>query len=157
MKFSTKEDIEAPIVDAFALFSDFDQFERSALRRGADVRRTDSLKSFGIGMQWASAFKFRGKPRKIDAELVSYDPCDGYEIEMHSSDVVAHATLELMSLSKSRTRATLAIEIKPKSLSGRLMIQTMRLGKSRLEKRFRVKAVDFVRLIERKYKSTTNA
>lgn len=157
MKFSTKEDIEAPIENAFALFSDFDQFERSALRRGAEVRRTDSLKRNGAGMTWQSAFKFRGKNRKITAELIGYDPSDGYEIELQSADVTAYATLELMSLSKSRTRAALAVELKPKSLSGRLMVQTMRLGKGRLEKRFRIKAADFVRTIERQHKSNGTA
>ena len=77
MKFSTKEDIEAPIVDTFALFSDFDQFERSALRRGAEVRRTNSLKRHRTGMAWAPVFNFRGKNRKIEADLIDYEPCDG--------------------------------------------------------------------------------
>lgn len=153
MKFSTKEDIEAPIEDAFALFSDFDQFERSALRRGADVKRTDSNLRKGVGMTWAAAFKFRSKNRKLDAEIVSFDPCEGYEVEVQSSDLCAYGMLELMALSKSRTRATLSIELKPKSLSGRLMLQTMRLGKSRLDRRFRIKAADFVRIIEREHKA----
>ena len=153
MKFSTKEDIEAPLQDTFELFSDFDQFERSALRRGAQVRRTDTLKRVGVGMSWAAGFKFRGKERKVTSELVSYEPCDGYAMDIQSPDMTAHATLELMSLSKSRTRASFSVELKPKSLSGRLMIQTMRLGKSRLDKRFRVKAADFARVIERQHKS----
>jgi hypothetical protein len=157
MKFSTKEDIEAPIEDAFALFVDFDQFERSALRRGGQVRRTDSLKSKGVGMSWDAGFKFRGKARKVSAELIAYEPNDGYEMDVQSSDLNAIATLELMSLSKSRTRATLSVELKPKSLSGRLMIQTMRLGKSRLDKRYRIKASDFARIIERQHKSNVKA
>lgn len=157
MKFSTKEDIDAPIQNAFALFTDFDQFERSALRRGADARRTDSLRRKGVGMTWEAAFKYRGKNRKISAEVISYDLDEGYSVEIQSADVTAYATLELMSLSKSRTRASMAIEMQPKSLSGRLMIQAMRLGKSRLDKRFRVKAADFVRTIERQHKSTATA
>ena len=108
-------------------------------------------------MAWASVFNVRGKNRKIEAELIGYEPCDGYEVELQSNDVTAYATLELMSLSKSRTRASFAIELKPKSLSGRLMVQTMRLGKSRLEKRFRKRAVDFALTIERQYNSTNSA
>ena len=64
MKFSTKEDIEAPIEDAFALFVDFDQFERSALRRGGQVRRTDSLKSKGVGMSWDAVSSFVARREK---------------------------------------------------------------------------------------------
>ena len=126
MKFETREDIEMPIEEAFALFSDFDQFERSALRRGVDVKRTDSQRYRGAGMTWASAFKFRGKHRKVAAELLTYNPSEGYEIELQSNDLKGHGMLELMALSKSRTRATMSIEMKSKSLSGRLMIQTMR-------------------------------
>lgn len=157
MKFSTKEDIEAPIGDAFKMFTDFDQFERSALRRGAQVSRTDSLNLKGSGMTWHTKFKLRGKERKINAEIVEYNEPENYCLELHSDDVVAFATLDLMSLSKSRTRASFAVELKPKSLSGRLMVQTMRLGKSRLEKRFKTRTAEFVRVLERDYKSGTRA
>lgn len=157
MKFSTKEDIEAPIEDAFKLFSDFDQFERSALRRGAEVNRTDSSRKKGVGMTWFAVFNLRGKNRKIDAEMVEYNESENYCIEMHSDDVIALATLDLMSLSKNRTRASISVELKPKSLSGRLMIQTLRLGKTRLQRRFKAKAADFVRVIERDYKAGNGA
>ena len=153
MKFSTKEDMEMPIADAFALFSDFDQFERSALRRGVDVKRTDSLFKRSVGMKWASSFKFRGKQRNVVAELIGYTPPESYEIELQSNDLAGYGTLELMALSKSRTRATMTIEMKAKSLSGRLMIQTMRFGKSRLDKRFHKKAAEFVKVIEREHHS----
>ncbi|WP_085306728.1 SRPBCC family protein [Planktotalea arctica] len=155
MKFSTKEDIEAPIEDAFALFTDFDQFERSALRRGGDVQRTDKLRQNGAGMSWAAQFKLRGKMRKIAAEMTEFTAPENYCLEMQGNDIVAFATLDLMPLSKSRTRASMAIELKPKSLSGRLMVQTLRLGKTRLDNRFKAKAADFVRVLEREYKSRT--
>lgn len=157
MKFSTKEDIDAPIDAAFVLLSDFDQFERSALRRGAEVSRTDKLSTKGVGMCWKAKFKLRGKRRNIDAEMVEFSPSEGYALDLNGGDLIAHATLDLMSLSKSQTRAALAVEIKPKSLSGRLMLQTMRLGKTRLDKRFKKKAAEFVRALEREYQSNKTA
>ena len=41
MKFSTREDIEAPVDHVFAEVSDFAGFERRALRHGADITRLD--------------------------------------------------------------------------------------------------------------------
>ncbi|HCI07161.1 MAG TPA: hypothetical protein DE314_07355, partial [Sulfitobacter sp.] len=61
MKFSTREDVEVPIDQAFALICDFDAYERSAMRRGAEVRRVDDLSKPGVGMKWAASFKMRGK------------------------------------------------------------------------------------------------
>jgi len=40
-------------------------------------RRTDLLKRHGTGMAWASVFNVRGKNRKIEADLIDYEPCDG--------------------------------------------------------------------------------
>jgi len=157
MKFATREDIEVPIEHAFELFSDFDQFERSALRRSIDVQRTDSLKQKGVGMTWDAAFKLRSKYRRVLAEMIEFERCDGYAIEMQSIDVTAYASLDLMALSKARTRVSLAVELKPKSLSGRLMVQTLRLGKTRLTNRFKVKSAEFVRGIERQYLSSASS
>jgi hypothetical protein len=53
-----------------------------------------------------------------------------------------------MALSRSRTRASIAIELKPKSLSGRLMLQTLKLGKSRVTKSFKMRVAEFAKHLE---------
>ncbi|MGH1576555.1 SRPBCC family protein [Planktotalea sp.] len=157
MKFSSNEDIEAPIKDAFALFTDFDQFERSALRRSADVRRIDTLGQNGVGMAWNTQFKLRGKERKIDAEMVEYCEPENFCLQLQSEEVTALAHVELMPLSKGRTRASVSVELKPISLAGRLLVQSLRLGKARLDKKFKKKAGDFVRNLERDYQAKNKA
>ena len=39
MKFSMREDVEVPVDQAFGSICDFDAYERSAMRRRAEVRR----------------------------------------------------------------------------------------------------------------------
>jgi hypothetical protein len=148
MKFSTNEDIEAPIDEVFQMFTEFDAFERSALRRGAEVQRTDSCRVPGVGMAWMAKFKFRGKPRVVTLDIVEYTPSEGYAVDAATPNLQGFFTLELMALSRSRTRASIAIELKPKSLSGRLMLQTLKLGKSRVTKSFKMRVAEFAKHLE---------
>ena len=73
MKFSTREDAEVPIDQAFALICDFDAYERSAMRRGAEVRRMDDMTKPGVGMKWAASFKVRGKKRDLEMEMIRFE------------------------------------------------------------------------------------
>ena len=60
MKFSTKEDIEAPLDHVFARLTDFDGLERSALRRGAEVTRVDTQAKAAGGSIWDATFDTTG-------------------------------------------------------------------------------------------------
>ena len=73
MKFSTKEDIEAPIDAVFDMLCEFDQFERAAMRRGAEVQRVDQLAAPATGMKWEAAFDMRGKRREIQIDMQSFE------------------------------------------------------------------------------------
>jgi len=148
MKFSSNEDVEAPIETVFGMYSDFDMFERAALRRGAEIVRTDKLKAPGAGMAWKASFKFRGRPRLVTGEIVTYDPPEGYVIEAISPNLIGVMSVDLVPLSRNRTRVSLALEIKPKSLTGRLMVQSLKLGKTRITRRFKVAAADYAKSLE---------
>ncbi len=77
MKFTTREDIEAPIEHVFAAVTDFDGFERQALRRGAEVTRKDTMGKPGVGSEWNLKFTFRGKRREVDARIAKFDMPNG--------------------------------------------------------------------------------
>ena len=59
MKFSTRQDIEAPIEFEFSRVTDFESFERQGMRRGVEVSREDPTGSPGMGSKWAIRAKFR--------------------------------------------------------------------------------------------------
>ena len=73
MKFSTKEDIEAPIEAVFEMLCDFESVEWAAMRRGAEVQRSDTKTAIGVGMSWRGTFNLRGKRRQVDIEMVTFD------------------------------------------------------------------------------------
>lgn len=152
MNFSAKEDIEAPIEYVFAELSDFQAFERSALRRGAEVQRVVDKPQPAVGIAWDVSFKLRGKPRELQMELTGYAPPQGMVLSSRSPSMGGSLTVDLVALSRNRTRMGLDIDLQPKTLSSRLLVQSLKLARSNLTKRFRLRVANFAKDMEDRYK-----
>ena len=153
MKFSTREDIEAPIGAVFASVTDFDGFERQALRRGAEVARQDVYGKQGLGSEWHLKFRFRGKMRDVAARMIAFEAPNGFRAETESGGIEGLVTMDLVALSPRRTRMQVAVDLKPRSLSARLLIQSLKFAKANLSKRFSNRVWKFAQDIERKHKA----
>ena len=151
MKFSTREDIEAPIDFVFEQLTNFQFFERSALRRGAEVQRVDTLSSPGVGMAWDIAFKLRGKMRDLKMELTSLDVPNGLVLSSRSTAMGGNLVVDLVALSKGRTRMSADIELKPINLSSRLLVQSLKLARSNLTGRYKLRVAEFARDLEDRF------
>lgn len=152
MQFTGKEDIEAPIERVFEEITDFQGFERSALRRGADVKRTDDLGGPGVGMNWHAVFKLRGKQRQVDVTLIDYDPPNGITLGLRSASLEGQLVVDLVALSRGRTRMGVLLVLQPRSLTARLMMQSLKLARSNLTKRFKLRLADYAMDVEERYK-----
>lgn len=152
MKFSTKEDIEASIEATFSMLCDFETFERAAMRRGAEVQRTDTKTVPSVGMGWSAAFNMRGKRRQVEIEMVTLDQPNEMEFECRSQGLLTHFTIELVALSKSRTRLMVSFDIKPLNLSARLLVQSLKLAKTSLTKKFKLRVAEFAKTLEDRHK-----
>lgn len=148
MKFSTREDIDAPIEQVFRELCDFDLFERQAIRRGADVERTDTLKTPGFGMTWKASFPLRGKRRDLELRMVRFDAPNEIGVDASSTGIDAQFAIELIALSRTRTRVTFGLELRPKNLSARLLIQSLKLAKGTLSKKFKLRVAEYARTLE---------
>lgn len=148
MKMATREDISAPIDAVFAQLSDFDGFERAALRRGAEINRTDSLAQPGPGMAWRAGFPFRGRTRTANIELFDYVPPENMKARVHSSGLEITFVIDLVAMSRTRTRLNLSVDTRPRTLPARLMIQSMKLARQTVLKRFRKRVGEFAAEIE---------
>jgi uncharacterized protein YndB with AHSA1/START domain len=148
MKLTTRQDIEAPLDFVFAQLTDFEQFERMAMRRGAEVERTDRLIAAGPGMGWRLKFHFRGKPRKVHLRFTDAEPGQFLLFAVDGEMIDGTGRGEMMSLSARRTRLTITVEIHPKTLAARLMVQSMRLARGRVQRKFDNAAAKLTALIE---------
>ena len=144
MKFSTNEDMEIPIEAAFAELSDFEKFEKYALRKGVDLVRIDALTPGSIGMMWRTELEFRGKHRKLEIELMDFQPPETMEFRATSPGFDITMSVDLTALAPARCRMKLEIEAKPRNLTARLMLQSVRLAKTSLNRRFKSRVHDFV-------------
>ncbi len=148
MKFSAKEDIEAPAEQVFDSLSDFAKFERAAMRRGAEVARVDRLAEPGVGLTWSLRFPVRGKMRRIVCELERFERPEAMNFTGESTGFNLWLTLNLMALSRGRTRLTVVFEIKPRTLTARLTMQSIRLNKASYARRFEARVQKYASEME---------
>lgn len=148
MKFSNRVDVACTAEFLFDQLSDFSGFERAALRKGITVRRLDSLATTGAGMSWDVGFRLRGRPRQMIADLSRYEPHTRLDFEGVSQGFELSLVLELLPLSKVRTRLTTGLELRPRTLGARLLLQSAKLGRAKLERRYDERVKTFLREIE---------
>lgn len=150
MRFGAREDIELPAEAVFAALSDFERFERAALRRGAEVLPAGRPRPDGTGRGWIVSFRYRGRKRELVSEVTRNEPPRKLWFDGRIGGLDGRLALDLVALSPRRTRLSVELEILPRTLSARLLIQSLRLAKGRLNARFRKRIGDFRADIERR-------
>ena len=146
MKFSTRKDMEAPIDAVFDNLSNFAAFERAALRRGAEVSGAEAQD----GMQaWQLRFPLRGRTREITVVLLRSDRPETLAFAGESRSFDIRLGLTLLALSRARTRLGVELDVRPRSRSARLLLQTMRLTKAGYQRRFDGAVEQFAKKLER--------
>lgn len=157
MKFAVKQDIEVPVAFAFAYLSDFDAWERSAMRRGAEVARTDQLRTPAAGMTWQAAFPYRGKLRKLDIRLTKMVAPNKLNLTAQSAAIEIELAVDLAEMSARRSRLHLTMEVIPRNLAARLFIQSMRLARTRMDRKFAQRVAQVVTEMETAYRDKVSA
>ncbi|MBE0412193.1 SRPBCC family protein [Yoonia sp.] len=152
MKFSTREDIEAPIAHVFEKASDFAAFERRALRHGARVYRQGDG-PVTLGAKWEIEFRLRGRNRKMQATLAAIDAPEMYRFDAVSEHLIAQSSVTLVALSPNRTRILVAFDLQPRSLTARVMLQPLKLAKAKLTQQFKGRVLEFAKDIEHDYRN----
>ena len=151
MQLTAREDIAAPIDRVFDAVSDFDGFERAILRRGAEIVRTDTLRRSAPGMSWDTRFVYRGKMRRVQAELTRLDRPEALHLVTASPGLEGSLSVDLVSLSPRETRMEVRLVLTPRSMTARLMVQSMRLAKRSILRKYRRGVRKFARDIETRF------
>lgn len=143
MKLSTREDISAPVATVFEAVTDFERFRRHLLSKGFQV---NGLPQQGLPVQgstWHSKYQWRGRGYDIESRLVSFENDQGFAIESQGKGVVCLTVVDLIELAKQRTRLSVSLKLKPTTLASRLLIQSVRIAKPRLNKKLKSRVSNF--------------
>ncbi len=151
MNFTSKQDIVAPAEHVFFQLADFDFYESYAMRLGAQVERMDNFANPQPGMCWNISGVLRGKARNVKLTLDTYNPVEKLSYFCVSNSLNAIVDFNVIPLSKTETRLKASIDIEAKGLSARVALQSARLAKKTLDRKFDMRIHDFAKKIEDKY------
>jgi hypothetical protein len=148
MKISSRQDICLPAVEVFAALCDFGHFEQWARQRGAVVTRMTEPPLCRVGSRWRTQFDFRAKPRELDIEVVELSPNEALMLDLSSRNLRGSLSCEIVPLSGSKTRLIVGVDVRPRTISARVWLQSLKLVKSKINDRFRARLEKFAAQIE---------
>jgi len=151
MRFTSVQDINAPLDFVFEQISDFDSYEAYAMRIGAQVERTDNLPGKQAGLAWNFVGDLRGKTREVDIDLVEYKPERLLTFNCISSGVGALIEMETIALTPKQARLKVSVEVKARSISARLVLQSAKLAKNSIKRKFNHRIWTYANHIESTY------
>lgn len=153
MKFSAKQDIDAPAAYVFAAFSDFDAWERAGLRQGVGVIRTDTLGGVTSGMTWQVTFSFRNKMRTVDIALDQLIKPQRLDFSATSPAMQASMVVEIAEMSALRSRIHVVSDVTPRTLTAKLFIQSLRLARAKADRKYAQRISDIAADITARYRA----
>ena len=137
MRLTSREEIDVPLAFAYAQLSDPAGWEQVALRRGVDLRRLGPQPGQGAGPVWAVGFVWRGKRREATFALTACDPPSRLAFAGTGGALDAVLAVDLTEIGPCRTRIVTRADLRPRTLVARMLVQSLRLARERVEAQFR--------------------
>ena len=95
MKFSAQEDFKVPQAEVFARLSNFETFERIAIKRNVRVSQISQNNPNEDTQGWNCRFKVRGRQRDVEIRLIEFD--EPNSMKFHAVNPALHARLDSKS------------------------------------------------------------
>jgi carbon monoxide dehydrogenase subunit G len=148
MKISAREDIQTPIASVFARLTDFAAHEAVAARRGVAVERLSLPQERADKPAWKAVFQYGGREREVSVEVADLHDPDFFSSEVHYQGIDAAIEIELVPLAKTRTRMIVGLELKPRSIKAKLVVQSLKIAKGSIQRRIENRLKSFARELE---------
>ena len=141
MQFGAKKDVALPQQVFFDRMADFQMFERVAIQRDVDVTRRGSMAS-AEGLKWDCTFKYRRRVRKACVHLKTFNAPENMVFSVTNPALDIRLEITFTALSKTQTRFQVSAILKPKTLTARLLVQSMKMTRSKYNQRFQKRVAE---------------
>lgn len=148
MKFSTRLDRDLSADQLFDAISDLPRIERLLMRRGVQVQRIEPDVPQAGAFGWDLVFDWRGKERRLKLSPTKLERPERMSMRGSSESLDLTLDATVVALSRQRARLIFETEIRPRNMRARLMIQTAKLGKAQLDRRFERRILDLVEALQ---------
>lgn len=130
MELTSQHDISAPREQVFAILADPAVFERRLAAARVQVRRQ------GADHEWELRFHLRGAERRIHLTRTACEAPTHLAFAGRSPRFAIANLIELAPGGPQATRMTVTLTIRPRGMAARLALQSLRLGRRRMQRRF---------------------
>ncbi|MFC3628306.1 hypothetical protein ACFOM8_02475 [Paracoccus angustae] len=144
MKFSTRIDTAMPAGNLFDIAGDFCRSERALSARGVLVRRIEPTEEPGAGPGWELEFNWRGQRRTMRLAVTRFDRPSQIGLEGPSDQFDLAINMTVVDLSRAKSRLLFETEVRPRNMRARLLLQTAKLGKAQLDRKYDQRIADFL-------------
>jgi carbon monoxide dehydrogenase subunit G len=151
MKINGKHDVDVPLAFVAQVLVDFPGWERAAMRRGIDVRRTDRQTGAVQGASWTARFPFRRKMRNVDLTIVEHHPSGRLVVSFMGASTQGTAIILPLAMGPRRTRITTTLDVQARTLAARLLFQSLRFARQRMVIKFEARLAMLGAEIETRY------
>ncbi|MEM1079775.1 MAG: SRPBCC family protein [Pseudomonadota bacterium] len=148
MQFKASEVVTGPVEDVFAYLSDVAYYERTALDTGVEVKRLDKLPRPGPGMRWQIPFRARGRDRIAEVTMVTLHPPQKMRFEGAVQGLHFEIDVQAEALDPNATEVTVATKTRAKSITAKVLLQSMKLARDSLNKGYRQRVRKALRQLE---------
>ncbi|MEM7488625.1 MAG: SRPBCC family protein [Pseudomonadota bacterium] len=147
MKFVAVEDIAAPIDHVWAQVADVDRFEARMARRVGRIDRRPPGPA-GPGTTWSGATEVMGKVRDVVVAMDRMTPPQEIALSARTEGMVVEILVQLAAQSPRLTRLTVTTDAKARSLTARVMLQSAKLARKTLARRYKGRVAEFANTVE---------
>jgi len=135
MRFATEEVIAQPPAEVYAGLTDFAGHEAAIAARGIETRRIPGTE--GPEPAWEAEIEYRGRLRHVEVLVTRMTPPIALDYRLEGSHLVSELSFGLEPLDGGRTRLAVTLDVRPEGLPGRMLLQSLKLLRPTLVKRFR--------------------